>query len=251
MKTRLRRASAILGLLAVAAGCAAETPACREIVFEDTPFAVCEASAKADLRLFLRDDAGEPHGEFRSVDDALAEEGRRLAFAMNAGMYHQDRAPVGLYIEAGEKAASLNTKDGPGNFHLMPNGVFFIADGTAAVLESNAFVTADPDVDYATQSGPMLVVDGTIHPKFNPDSSSYKRRNGVGVSTDGETVYFVISDQLVTFHRFARLFRDELGCDNALFLDGAISRLHAPELGRSEIGARMGPIVGLVEAVAE
>ena len=34
----------------------------------------------------------------------------------------------------------------------------------------------------------------------------------------------------VNFHDFGRLFRDRLGVPNALYLDGKVSRLHAPPL---------------------
>jgi uncharacterized protein YigE (DUF2233 family) len=34
--------------------------------------------------------------------------------------------------------------------------------------------------------------------------------------------------------------------NNALYFDGKISRLFAPELGRSDIGFPIGPMVGLV-----
>jgi uncharacterized protein YigE (DUF2233 family) len=57
---------------------------------------------------------------------------------------------------------------------------------------------------------------------------------------------FAISDAAVNFETFARLFRDQLGLPDALYFDGKVSRLYAPELGRADIGFPMGPIVGLV-----
>ncbi|MEM6535841.1 MAG: phosphodiester glycosidase family protein, partial [Pseudomonadota bacterium] len=140
-----------------------------------------------------------------------------------------------------------NTNDGPGNFHLKPNGVFWIKGDQAGVTESSAYLQSDADPDYATQSGPMLVIGGALHPAFNEDGVSQKRRNGVGVAPDGETVFFAISDTAVTFHAFASLFRDQLGAENALFLDGQVSRLYAPGIGRNETGLDMGPIIGVVE----
>ncbi|HCE22142.1 MAG TPA: hypothetical protein DF282_06465, partial [Hyphomonas sp.] len=69
-------------------------------------------------------------------------------------MYHQDRRPVGLYVEQGEKVASLVTREGPGNFGLLPNGVFWVdQDGTPHVTESLAFEAEAPDARFATQSG--------------------------------------------------------------------------------------------------
>lgn len=236
-------AKAILAILALASPALAEP--CRTTTFEDTPYTVCEAQAGQDLRLFLNDADGVLLGSFQRIDAALAP--RKLAFAMNAGMYHADRSPVGLYMEEGQQAARLVTSAGPGNFGMRPNGVFCIRpDGRFAVIESRAFAQNPPDCRFATQSGPMLVIGGDLHPRFLPDSDSRYTRNGVGVSADGQRAMLVISDTRVTFHQIARFFRDGLGLRDALYFDGNISRLHAPGLGRSDFGFPMGPVVGLV-----
>lgn len=229
-------------LLAVALPGMADA-ACRDITFEDQPYTVCDVQAGSDLRLFLNGPDGN-FGSFAAVDTALAQQGTALRFATNGGMYHADREPVGLYIENGVEYAPLITSDGPGNFGLLPNGVFCIAD-RFAVIEARAFAAAPPACRYATQSGPMLVIDGALHPQFLPGSDNTNMRNGVGVTPDG-TAVFAISGARVNFHSFARLFRDVLGTPNALFLDGSISRLYAPDLGRSDPGFPMGPIIGLV-----
>ena len=207
-------------------------------------YTVCQAAAGADIRLFLNDKDGAPLKDFDVVEARLAQAGERLVFAMNAGMYHKDRSPVGLYVEDGAEKKRLVTTDGPGNFHLKPNGVFILSEQGAAVVSSDQFAgDKKAAARYATQSGPMLVIDGEIHPKFLPDSDSRKYRNGVGVREDGSAV-FAISDRPVTFHEFALFMRDET---NALYLDGTISRLFAPSLARNDAGAPMGPIVGVVE----
>lgn len=149
-----------------------------------------------------------------------------FVFAMNAGMYHEDFSPVGLYVEDGHELSPLNTGDAPGNFFMKPNGVFFIdAAGRAGVLETDAYAAAKPAVAFATQSGPMLVIDGKMHPRFEPDGQSKYIRNGVGVDKAG-VAFFAISQAPVSLGSFARLFRDALSCSNALFFDGAISALH-------------------------
>lgn len=218
--------------------------ACREMQFEGTSLTACAVAPTDDLRLFHSGPTG-VLGSFNAVNGLLAETGQTLGFAMNAGMYHSDRAPVGLYVENGGEIRSIVTREGPGNFGMLPNGVFCIGQGFA-VIESRAFKDARPDCRFATQSGPMLVINGKLHPRLIPDSDSEYIRNGVGVSADGQQAVFVISNQRINFHRFARFFRDALGLPNALYFDGKISRLYAPELGRHDAGFPMGPIVGTV-----
>jgi uncharacterized protein YigE (DUF2233 family) len=121
--------------------------------------------------------------------------------------------------------------------------VFFIAGQTAGVLETSRYLKQRLKVDHATQSGPMLVIDGRIHPRISENGPSRKIRNGVGVR-DRHKAVFAISDEPVTFGEFARLFKDELGCENALFLDGTISSLFAPGLGRDDSLLPLGPMIG-------
>ncbi|TGQ96857.1 hypothetical protein EN847_33175, partial [Mesorhizobium sp. M1C.F.Ca.ET.204.01.1.1] len=141
--------------------------------------------------------------------------------------------------------APLNLADAKGNFFLKPNGVFLIGrDGKAAVMESSAYAGAKPDSVFATQSGPMLVIDGALHPRFDQNGTSRYVRNGVGVR-DGGTVVLAISRSEVSLGSFARLFRDQLGCPNALFLDGSISSLYAPAIGRNDDFWNLGPMIGV------
>lgn len=242
--TMTRIAEALLALVLLATPAVAQ---CRADSFDGTPFTLCEVTAGQDLRLFLNDPSGAPLLSFARLSALLEAQGQRLVFAMNAGMYHQDRAPVGLFLAEGVESGRLVTRDGPGNFGLLPNGVFCIRDDGFAVIESRTYQQAPPDCRFANQSGPMLVIDGALHPRFREGSDSVNIRNGVGVSADGQRAVLAISDLPVNFHAFARLFRDHLGLPNALFLDGSISRLHAPDLGRSDWGAPMGPMIGLVE----
>ncbi len=242
-------------LLALAALVASPTMAadCREEVYEGTEYAICDVDPTRDeLALFLYDSDARPYGYFGTLNAALKAQGKTLGFAMNAGMYHGDRAPVGLYIENGKKLRDVVTRAGPGNFGLLPNGVLCLREGRADVFETRRYVSEAPDCVSATQSGPMLVIDGALHPRFLRDSTSAYIRNGVGTSPDGRRASFVISNTPVTFHAFGRLFRDHLGLRNALFLDGNISRLRAPDLGRSDIGfGALGPIIGVIEGAAE
>ena len=239
---------ALVALLAILVSAPAlQALECREITYQENRYATCELdAAEADMRLFLNDDSGQPFGHFSSIDQALADQGKTLIFGMNAGMYHTDRAPVGHYVEDGTQVMRVIESPGPGNFGLLPNGIFCIRDTRADVIETLQFQAQPPDCRYATQSGPMLVIDGALHPRFLKDSTSRYVRNGVGTSADGRRVVFVISRDAVNFHSFGSLFKDGLRTPNALYFDGNISRLHAPALGRSDLGFRMGPVVGVV-----
>lgn len=237
-------AAAILTWIAVP-GAAVE---CETIRFENVPYTVCKVDANdGALRLFLNHPTtGEPLASFTNVERQVKGNGGQLLFAMNAGMYHRDRSPVGHYVEDGRESKKVVTKDGPGNFGLLPNGVFCIRESRADVFETRAFVRDKPNCNHATQSGPMLVIDGKLHPRFLPNSDSLFIRNGVGTSEDGRTTWFVISDEEVNFHSFARVFRDHLKAPQALYFDGNISRMYAPGIDRHDGGFPMGPIVGVV-----
>lgn len=240
--------AALLTLLPLGARTASPAGPCRDTSYQGRAYTICAVQAGDDLRIWQNTPDGTPFGSFERVGAMLGAEGKQLAFAMNAGMFHPDRQPVGLTVIDGKQIHGIVTSAGPGNFGMLPNGVFCIkAPGQGfAVIESRAFASSAPACRYATQSGPMLVIDGTLHPRFMKDSPSLHIRNGVGVSADGKTAYFAISDQPVSFHDFATLFRDDLRTPNALYLDGSVSRLYAPGLGREDAGLPIGPIVGMV-----
>jgi uncharacterized protein YigE (DUF2233 family) len=219
---------------------------CQTVTSDDRAFLVCDAPAKSDVRLFFANPDGQPFGTFTAISENLALAGQRLVFAMNAGMYSADFTPVGLYVENGVQYKNANQRAGAGNFHMKPNGVFYVdREGKAGVMETGRFVARRIAVRYATQSGPLLVSDGQLHPRIREDGTSRKVRNGVGVCEGGVT-RFAISNEPVTFHEFASLFQTTLKCRDALFLDGSISSIYAPSTGRHDRWKPMGPVVGLV-----
>ena len=230
-----------------AASAGAGTP-CVDLVAEGVSFTVCSFDTRqASIRLFLRDPAGAPWGDFSRLAGAVAGQGARLVFAMNAGMYDENFAPVGLYVENGRRLREANTLAGAGNFHLKPNGVFWVDGARAGVTETGRFLKSRVHPAFATQSGPMLLVNGKVNPRIHASGVSEKYRNGVGVS-EGHIVRFAISNAPVTFHQFAALFRDRLNCPDALFLDGGTaSALYAPSFSRHDRFHPMGPMVGVVE----
>ncbi len=231
------------GLVAPAAAAPTLPDLCEPVSFETDSFIACTVDPAAyDVRVFHRSPDGHPYGSM----EAFAELGPPVAFAMNGGMYLPDLSPQGLYIEDGVTQVPLDSGSGDGNFHLKPNGVFLVmAGGRAAVVETSAFV-ADPAIAYATQSGPMLVIDGAIHPAFAENGESRYVRNGVGVRADGRVV-FAISRGTVSLGRFARLFRDALSCPDALYLDGFVSALASDDAVVAGGGHPAGPIVAVLE----
>lgn len=245
----------VLALLLAGAPVVADGP-CRSERFEGDPYTVCSFDlSETDLRLFWRTPGGEPYRTFSSLAQAVEGDGGVLVFAMNAGMFHPDFTPVGLHVENGHELRPATTADAPPgtrplpNFYRKPNGVFHIGDHGAGVTTTERFVSERRAVRHATQSGPMLVIDGALHPDFIRGSTDRTRRTGVGVSGPA-TVHFAISDGPVNFHDFARFFRDRLGCRNALFLDGGRGTgLFLPERGRHDVSGHggFGPILGVVE----
>ena len=230
---------------------------------QSTPFAysVCRIDAKAlsdtrySLQLFWQQtdisaNNNQPLLTFDTLLVALPSN-QTLNFAMNAGMYNENYAPIGYTVIKGKELRALNIKEGGGNFHLLPNGVlWWDKSGKVQITESKALdkqlKRGNAQPWYATQSGPMLVIDNNIHPQFNSNSTSIKLRNGAGVCSDG-SIQFVNSEEPVSFYQFATLFKEDLHCPNALFLDGGIaSALYAPSIGKHD-KKEMGVMIGVVE----
>ncbi|QKG71639.1 phosphodiester glycosidase family protein [Erythrobacter mangrovi] len=216
--------------------------ACRSIIFEDAPLTDCVA---IPTRHEIGMDLG-PSGEapYRSLATfAKAHDPDSIAFAMNAGMFDEEGQPVGYFVENSERLKELNTADGEGNFHMKPNGVFYGTGGEWHVRTTKDFLANVRDrPGFGTQSGPMLVIGGKIHPEITHDGSSRLVRNAVGVDEQGRA-HFVISNAPISFGKLARFYRDELKVKDALYLDGTVSQLWNPATDRLDTGEPIGPIV--------
>ena len=247
------RGAAAAGLLLVLTACQLRTEGeapevgsiCTPVMFEDSPLTHCTAEpGQHTVTMDLGPEGSDrPYRSFAALAGDLPNVDTVL-MAMNGGMYDNGGGPIGYYVENGRRLRVLNQNDGPGNFHLMPNGVFYgDVDGGWRVRETERFAEeVERRPAFATQSGPMLVVDGELHPAFDPDGTSRKIRNAVGVDQAGRA-HFVISEAPVSFGKLARFYRDVLNVRNALFLDGTVSQLWDPGRGRMDGGVPIGPII--------
>ncbi len=222
--------------------------ACRTATFEGARFTHCIADpARHRIATDLGPDGRAPYRSLATLAASRAADAPLVAFAVNGGMFDREGDPIGYYVESGKRLEELNRADGPGNFHLKPNGVFFGTGNRWQVREAESFYRNVGDRPaFGTQSGPMLVIDGKLHPEFSQDGPSKAVRNGVGVDGEGRA-HFVISDGAVSFGHFARYFRDKAKTRNALFLDGNVSALWDPVAGRLDSGAALGPLLVVEE----
>ncbi len=247
---RIQSVVALLGYALVSFALAPAVPSaraaadpCSTQTVHGNRYVICKIDmAKTAVLVGWRGNSGEPFGSLGAVEREVAANGDKLVFVMNGGMYHEDLSPIGYHVENREKFKNANTRPGPGNFHLLPNGIFYVDGKRAGVMETRAFLRRNKRPQFATQSGPMLVINGKMHPKFRHNSQSRKVRNGAGVSRDGRTAYFVLSDEPVTFYAFAKVFQRHLKTPNALFLDGSVSQLASRTISRH--GFRpVGPVI--------
>jgi uncharacterized protein YigE (DUF2233 family) len=198
---------------------------------------------KQDLKLYWKDEKQQNFKSIQNLKTWLEKNHKTLVFAMNAGMYKQDYSPLGLFIEDHKTKAALNRKSGEGNFYLKPNGVFYITtDNSPAICNTTKFID-NGKIKYATQSGPMLVIDGKIHPAFKEGSTNLNIRNGVGILPDNRIV-FAMSKKEINLYDFAIYFKN-MACKNALYLDGFVSRTYLPEQNWVQTDGDFGVLIGV------
>lgn len=199
-----------------------------------------------ELHFFSKNEQGEHYGSLEALKNAMDEKRCSLIFAMNGGMYLKDRSPQGLFIEKGKIQKVMDTlKKGYGNFYLQPNGIFYLTKDNDPVICPTMSYKQNTSINYATQSGPMLIIDGKLHPKFTKGSANVHIRNGVGILPNGN-VLFAMSKELINFYDFAQFFKQK-GCTNALYLDGFVSRTYLPSESWEQLDGNFGVIIGVVE----
>jgi len=195
---------------------------------------------KQDLKFYWKNDS--IIKTFKNLKELLELQNKKLIFAMNGGMFKKDFSPQGLYIENGKTFSKLDTiKKRRGNFYLHPNGIFSISKDEIAKISTTDNFKINNAIDFATQSGPMLIIDGKMHSKFNKGSSNLNIRNGVGILPNGD-VLFAMSKEKINFYDFATFFKLK-GCKNALYLDGFVSKTYLPSKNWKQLEGNFGVII--------
>ena len=111
---------------------------------------ICEIDLrKHTVRLYWKRSDGTPYEYLSALPRSLEGGTGKLLFATNAGMFDSNLKPVGLYVEQGRELVRVSTASGYGNFHMKPNGIFYIAAGRAAVAETQAFLKQRPQAELA------------------------------------------------------------------------------------------------------
>jgi uncharacterized protein YigE (DUF2233 family) len=197
------------------------------LTYNQVRYSIVHVNLKtASVKMLWKNPAGDAYG---SLSEAYRQFGDDLLAVTNAGIYGGNKTPEGLHIEDGKQLHALNPDNGEGNFYWKPNGVFYLADDGAGIVESEKFDSLGKraGIKEATQSGPLLVIEGEINHNLKPDSRSLYARNGIGVKSADE-VYILVSEDEVNLYDFASVFASRLGCRNALYLDGCVSQLYLP-----------------------
>jgi uncharacterized protein YigE (DUF2233 family) len=200
---------------------------------------------KQDIRFYWKDDSGKIFGSIQHLKGYVENKHQQLVFAMNGGMYQADGKPVGLFIQQQKTLKQVNNASATGNFYMKPNGVLYITTtGKPAICRTEDF-TNDGKIKYATQSGPMLLINGDFHTAFQKGSANVNIRNGVGI-LPGNKLLFAMSKEPINFYDFADFFKKQ-GCQNALYLDGFVSRAYLPEKEWEQTDGSFGVIIGVVK----
>ena len=197
------------------------------------------------IEFYWKNDDGQIFKSIQNLKNHLENKGERLRFAMNGGMYEENNRPKGLFIQNQKTLTELDAGDGTGNFYLKPNGIFYLTTDNRAVIAQTQDFKNTGEIKFATQSGPMLLIDGKINAQFVENSSNLNVRNGVGILPNNKIV-FVMSRQEVSFYEFAQYFKS-MNCRDALYLDGFVSRIYLPEENFAQLDGDFAVIIGITE----
>lgn len=202
--------------------------------------------ARHRAALYLRDSHGKILGDFDALNRYLTTRGERLVFAMNGGIFMEDQRPLGLYVEDGKRQRPLIVaKSGYGNFYMQPNGVFAITKEGPVIIPTDGWweTTRKQSVLFATQSGPLLLIDGKINPLFSRRSNARLIRNAV-CTTPSNQLWLSIARTPVTMWELAEHQKNQ-GCVQGLNMDGGISGAFSTEMSLERGIPPFGPLIGI------
>lgn len=219
---------------------------CDKKVKHENNFVIFKVNPKIEnIAFYWKDNDGTILKSINNLKNKIQRDKKKLRFAMNGGMFEPNNFSKGLYIENFNILKKIDTLAGKGNFYLEPNGIFYLTrNKDAEIIETKSFRN-NPDIQYATQSGPLLLINGKVNPIFKKDSKNINIRNGVGILKNGNVI-FIMSKIEVNFYNFASIFR-ELGCNKALYLDGFVSRTYCPEEKWVQKDGSFGVMIGVTE----
>lgn len=200
---------------------------------------------KSNVSFYWKNDKLEIFGSIGKLKEWLSKKNIELLFAANGGMYKKDQSPQGLYIENGILKTPIDTSVAKGNFYLKPNGIFYLTNSNNAFICKTEDFQNTKKIKFATQSGPMLVIDGQIHKAFDKNSTNLNIRNGVGILPNNDII-FVMSKKEINFYKFADYFKKQ-GCKNALYLDGFVSRTYNLKENWLQTDGKFGVIIAVTK----
>ncbi len=213
----------------------------------------CVKASPAQVKLLWKDEKGAPLRTFAEAKRYADRQSIEVEVLMNGGIFEPGGIPSGLLVQQGKVKCPLNLKAGKGNFFLKPNGVFAVGEGKARIVESRRYPAGLGFAPReAVQSGPLLLIEGKVHPAFRLGSSSRLHRNGVGVDARGQLVFLMTdfnSPKFPNLYEFAKAF-EHFTCKNALFLDGDLSDLAVGEQ-MMQPSNRFGSIIAIMPRLPE
>lgn len=239
MKLNILSKILIFFVFTIVLSCGKEEPLNNDFVIYSTN------TKKENIEFFWKDDQNQPLKSIQNLKKYLNTKNKDLKFAMNGGMFIQNNIPKGLYIENFKILNPIDTLSGEGNFYLKPNGVFYITKSNESAIVSTEHFKQNSNIKFATQSGPLLIINENINPVFQKKSNNLNIRNGVGILRNGDLI-FAMSKKKINFYNFALLFKN-LGCKNALYLDGFVSRTYFPEENWIQEDGNFGVIIGITK----
>ncbi len=162
---------------------------------------------------------GRPYGTLDALRADLLRQGRCPLFLSNAGIYGTNGAPLGLHVEAGKVLKGLNRSKGTGNF-FWQSGVFAIRRGKPEIVPRSTWRGA-AGVSLATQSGPLLVLNGKRTSAGRASANGYSR-SAVVIYRDGR-LGFVHSRWASSFAALVDRAARPGPIRHMLYLDGSIN----------------------------